>query len=290
MYKLLPALLLSTLAVHAAAASDWHAIDWHVDSFAGAAPERLALLLPVTINGVACRVQLDTGANGEFIWKRQASPERPLPPQTARVELAGIRKQIAADADSLALLTPEVCQRSVIATVGNAFFEHGTLTLDFKRSRFAFAPQALLANDRDAQPLFYARWTGSGGHTLVEVRRDGAPPGYALLDTGATRFGLAATDAGEWAELSGGAPLAASATVRTFALESWGRTVQCYETDVQGRIVVGGQVLAQTRASYCVDQGFKAPIRLVGVLGLKPLGERVVTLDYLSGRWRFDGQ
>ena len=193
--------------------------------------------------------------------------------------------EIAADQANLALLTPEACAQSAIATVGNGFFEHGTLILDLRRSRFSFSALPLLASNKAAQPLLYARWANAGGHTLVELKRAGGTPGYALLDTGAVRFGLAATNAMEWHNLSDGAALAAGAGVQQYRLESWGRDVQCFEKAVDRALEVGGLTVNQLRASYCVDQGFKAPIQLIGVLGLRPLSDKVITLDYLSRRW-----
>ncbi|HEX7986595.1 MAG TPA: hypothetical protein VF616_23980 [Duganella sp.] len=279
------ALLLSVCLAARAATPEWHPIQWYVDSFAGGPKERLALFLPAVIDGVPCLVQLDTGANGELLWRGQAGANENPPKRLISVELAGIRKQVWADEKNLAYLTPEVCRQRAIATVGNAFFEDGTLTLDLRNNRFAFTRQALLAHEHGAQPLLYLRWAQSGGHTVVEVEPAGHAPAYALLDTGAARFGLAATDAGEWAALTGGAPLAASDKVRQYSLDSWGKQVQCFETDVQRQLTVGATVVEQGRASYCVGQGFKSPVKLIGVLGLHPLRDKVITLDYLSRRW-----
>lgn len=272
----------------AAAEPRWQPFTWYVDSFAGGPPERLALFLPVTIDGAPCLVQLDTGANGEWMWAGQAAGEQ-LPQKTVTIELAGMRKQIPADARNLKYVNPQVCAMRAVATVGNAFFERGTLTLDLGKARFAYEEKARLAADPAAHPLFYARWGQTGGHTLVELQLQGTRPSYALLDTGAVRFGLAATDAGEWAELTGGAPLAADGKVRQFGLQSWGKQVQCYETSTPHRLTVAGVALDETRVSYCVDQGFRSPVKLAAVLGLRPLGDRIVTLDYLSRRWKLEG-
>lgn len=279
------ALLLSACFTVRAATPEWQPIHWYVDSFAGGPKERLALFLPAVIDGMPCLVQLDTGANGELMWRGQAGANEHLQKRLVGVELAGVRKQIWADEKNLAYLKPEVCRQRAIATVGNAFFEDGTLTLDLRNDRFAYTRKALLARDKSALPLFYARWAPSGGHTLVEVELAGHTPGYALLDTGAARFGLAATSGDEWAALTGGAALAASDKVKQYSLESWGKQVQCFETDVQQQLKVGGTVVEQSRASYCVDQGFKSPVKLLGVLGLRPLRDKVITLDYLSRRW-----
>jgi hypothetical protein len=281
--------LLLSISLPCAAAPQWLPFVWHVDSFANGPRERLALLLPVTIDGLPCLVQLDTGANGELMWSGQADPGEQLPSKPVTVELAGMRKQIPAHSKNLRYVTPEVCAMHPVATVGNGFFEQGTLTLDLGKARFAYAPQALLATDPAAQPFFYARWTPYGGHVLVELTVEGERPGYALLDTGAVRFGLAATNAEEWAALSGKAPLAATGKVRQYSLNSWGKQVQCFETPVTRNLTVAGSTLEQTHASYCVDQGFASPVKLVGVLGLRPFGDRTITLDYLSRRWTLAG-
>lgn len=286
----LAALLFLGISLPAKAAPQWQPFVWHVGSFDDGPTERLALLLPVTIDGASCLVQLDTGANGEWIWAAPSDPAPQQPPKLVTVELAGVRKQVQADSWNLRHVTPEVCATHPVATVGNGFFEQGTLTLDLGKARFAYAPQPLLATDRGAQPFFYARWTSSGehsgGHVLVELTMAGERPGYALLDTGAARFGLAATNAGEWAVLSGNAPLVAGGQVRQFSVPSWGKQVQCFETPVKRSLLVGGTALEQARASYCVDQGFQSAVKLVGVLGLHPFGERTITLDYLSRRWK----
>ena len=285
--RLISTALLACCLPCAAHATDWHPFRWYMASIGGGPVERAAMLLPLKVNGVDCQVQLDTGANGELIWARQAAAPQPSMQQTALIELAGIRKHIPADPANLELLTAEVCAAGPIATVGNGFFEHGTLTLDLGRARFAFAPAPQLANEPAAQPLFYARTEGrGGGHTLVEIKRPGGTAGYALLDTGSARFGLAATSRQEWNELTGGMPLEEGPTVKKFSVQSWGRQVPCYETALSGGFEVGGVGVPQASASYCVDQGFKSPVKLVGVLGLRPLADRVITLDYLSRRWR----
>lgn len=273
------------MASCSAHATDWQPFRWHMASLSGGPPERVALLLPVTINGTKCLVQLDTGVAEELVWSRQPQPSSaPSTPRTAMVELAGIRKTLSADPASLELLTPEICAAAPIATVGNAFFEHGSLTLDLVRARFAFAPEPQLANRPGAQPLFYARWAHTGGHPLVEVKLAGGKAGYALLDTGSVRFGLAATGLDEWNVMTGGLPLAQGPGVKTFSVNSWGSQVRCYESTATAGVEVGGVPLRHV-ASYCVDRAFPSPVKLIGVLGLRPLGGRVITLDYLSRRW-----
>lgn len=43
--------------------------------------------------------------------------------------------------------------------------------------------------------------------------------------------------------------------------------------------------LEHFRASYCVQDAFKVGQRLVGLLGLRDLQGKQITIDYLSRRW-----
>ncbi|MTV53561.1 hypothetical protein [Pseudoduganella buxea] len=133
-----------------AAAPAWQPFTWHVDSFAGGPPEPVALFLPARIDGAPCLVQLDTGANGELMWAGAA--DGATAKRLLTVELAGIRRQVWADGGNVRYVTPQVCALRAVATVGNAFFEHGTLTLDLGNARFAFSPGPTLASNPAAHP------------------------------------------------------------------------------------------------------------------------------------------
>ncbi|SEN11859.1 hypothetical protein SAMN05428959_101274 [Duganella sp. CF517] len=272
-------------AVHAA---DWHPFRWYMASIGGGPVERAAMLLPVKVNGIDCQVQLDTGVRDALIWSRPAPPSGTAPGETrtALIELAGIRTHVPAQPANLSPLTAETCSAGPIATVGNAFFEHGTLTLDLGGARFAFEAAPTLAGEPAAQSMRYTRWREGGGAPLVEVKRPGGKTGYALLDTGSARFGLVATSADAWADLSGGLALAAGPQVKTMSVQSWGRQLPCYETALAGGFDAGGAPGLQATVSYCVEQEFHFAVKVIGVLGLRPLGDRVIALDYLSNRWR----
>lgn len=279
------ALLLSATSSQAAEAV-WHDFHFLVGDYFGRGEERLALLLPATINGVACRVQLDTGANGDILWRAAAPADKAARPVPVSLQVGDIRRTISADPASVAALQLNGCGAGPIASLGNAFFEHGTLQLDLGRQRFAFTPAATLAGDAAALPMFYPRWAEPGGHVLLEVSLGNGARGYALFDTGAARFGLAATNLEEWNALTAGAALRQSASVAEYSLSNAGSArLTCYETPMADGVAVGRKALPPVMASYCVGHGFKAPLKLVGVLGLQPLGRRLVTLDYVSGRW-----
>ena len=284
------AVLLACSLPCAAQPTDWHPFQWYMASVAGGPVERAAMLLPVKVNGVDCRVQLDSAVGQELIWTRQAPTAQPrtaaAQAKPALVELAGIRKSIAAQAANLEPLSAEGCSAGTIATVGSAFFEHGTLTLDLGGARYAFVPSAQLADQPAAAPFRYTPLAEGGGPPIVEVKRPGAKTGYAVLDTGSARFDLAALDRRQWDELSGGLPAEAGPRVKAFSVPSWGRQLPCYETALAGGFEVGGARVPQASASYCVHEGFRPPADTLGLLGMRAFGDRVITLDFLSRRWR----
>ena len=284
-------LMLKTLLLLLASASapvvqavepEWLPFHWGMGSVAGGPPERLGLLLPVTVNGVACTVQLDTGANGEWNWRRGGPAATDV---RAEIAVAGRRRAIPASAANLVQLQQPDCGGAPIAIVGNALFDMGSLTLDLGKSRYAWTPAALLAGARNAEPLLYLSWAEGGGHVVVEVKRAGAAGlSYALLDTGAARFGVVATSAAEWRALTGSAALPVPDQTSMRFPGPNGEDVVCTEIALAGGLEVGGKRLAP-RAAYCAGHSFKAPVQLAGTVGMAALGNRTVVLDYLSRRW-----
>jgi hypothetical protein len=252
----------------------------------GAPKERMAIVLPIKVNGIACSAQLDTGAASKVIWRSKASEDQNEELVDVIFEVGPISTQLKAKPSNLVKLKDKEC--SNIATLGNAFFENGSLTLDLKNSQFMVSPNAVLAKDSNAQPLIYAQWKGesSGGHTLVEVRVPSGKLGYALFDTGATAFGLNATSATEWDDLTGGLPAAAGTNVEEFKVMSWGKQISCYKAKIKGPMSIATMLtLDEYQVSYCAQSAFEPGQKVFGILGLKHFGDSTITLDYLSRRW-----
>lgn len=262
----------------------FHFVDYAL--YQGAPKVPAAIVLPVTVDGIACYAQLDTGAPSAVIWHRRGAQGAPR--KTVTLELAGLRRRVEADASNLAMLEPGRCQQDLIATVGNEFFEQGTLTLDLAGARYQWRQGAGLQAAADAQPMQYVRWGGPGGHPLVMVRVAGGPPQPALLDTGSAAFGLNAHDAQAWDGLTGAAPRDGS-TLRDahrFSVNSWGRQVPCVMGTVARSLQIGdGPVLPAFRFSYCDGMGFQPGTPLAGVLGLHYMLGKELVLDYVSQRW-----
>jgi hypothetical protein len=201
--------------------------------------------------------------------------------------IAGHRHIVDASESQLALLRGGSCKTKAIATIGNAYFDNGTLTLDLKRRHFSFAVAALLENESKARPFHYPRWSGNeGGHIVVQVGLPNGQTGDAILDTGAASFGLSTLTQTDWNTLTGGVALRESATVQAYTVNSWGKQVPCFTTDAPGSILIGPSLsVSHFSVSYCALESFKPGQKLIGVLGLRYLNDRIITLDYLSRRW-----
>lgn len=274
---------LCTAPVLGHAQSDWRAVVWEYDKVTPERPkERVALALPAQFDGHPCTVQLDTGMNGAFQWHGDADGES----TPVRFEVAGVVKQYKVDQHHLEQIRKGDCE--AIASVGNAFFDDGSLILDLRNSRYKFEQAAVLASSPQAQPLIYAQWYDVGGHLLVEVKVPSGEIQYAMLDTGAASFGLSPLTASAWSDLVG-VPPAAGPSVVEYKVNSWGKQISCFETDKPGPLVIARQhALTTFRVSYCEHPDFSTKQRLAGLLGLRDLMDSVITLDYRSRRWTID--
>ena len=271
--------------VHADA-PDWQPFVWaDAEVVPGAGKVKAGILMPITVDGVACWGQLDTGAPAGLIWTRPAGTGPA--DRTAVVEVAGRRRTTQASAAQLVGLAGGKCKAEMIVTLGNGFFDDGTLTLDLKGSRFRFTAASLLGDDPRARPFDYARWSGGeGGHIVVQVGLPDGQRAHAMLDTGAASFGLTTLAPADWDGLTNGVPLRASPTVPSFTANSWDKQITCFTTVAPGTLDIGpGLSVPQFSVSYCAPP-FQPGQKLAGVLGLRHLNDRVVTIDYRARRWR----
>jgi hypothetical protein len=160
------AMLLCLLAecAHAAEAA---AIEWVTAELAGRPGQRIAMLVNAQIDGKPCAMQMDTGMDSAIAWHQYPSD----PGETAEVTVAfvGVTRRVAATQAtrrSVAACT----SGSPVGSLGNAFFDHGTLSLDLRAGRLSFAPGSVLATAADTQPMLYVRGAAAGGRPLVDVR------------------------------------------------------------------------------------------------------------------------
>lgn len=255
---------------------------WIVADHAGEPAQRVALAVIAQVAGRPCELQLDTGLDEAVRWHAPTTSQDNR--VTVPVRFAGILADVQTPAE-IAHALRECKPDEIVGSLGNAFFDAGSLTLDLKTSQLRYTEGAALSAVPSAQPMRYARWGKHGGHTLVELRKDAVLQGWALLDTGSAAFGIATLSAAQWDAATSHAPLAATPGVREFQVSSWGRTHTCHVTRATASFRAGDWPLGQLPVSWCPDLGFTPPEKLEGVLGLRGFAGTVMTLDYVSGRW-----
>jgi hypothetical protein len=259
--KLLIALL---LAAPVAGAAEWTDFRWiSFGTF-----KHAAIFLPAKVDGVDSFVQLDTGANGRFI-----PAARPADPAGREVNIEVASHTVRA------LLPQPVHAGERAGTVGNAFFEHGTLTIDLKNARFSYAEQAALRDDSTAAPFKYVHHEGwDGGHIVVPLSLPDQPPQDAMFDTGAAIFTFVPLQRSLYETLRG-------AGGQQLAVPSWGVDIGCETSPLGMPLRVSQYTLDTGMLGLCklpVDIG----VPLAGVIGLAGLADQTITIDYPSRRWK----
>ena len=252
MNKLLLAMLLTAPLAHA---TDWIAFRW--ESF-GDFPHAM-VRLPATVNGKACYVQLDTGANGRFIPadRTDAAP--------ADIVIGKQTLQPSAECHA--------------GTVGNAFFENGSLILDLKNTRFAYSSDAILRNDSDAAPITYVHHEGwDGGHIVVPIALPGQPLQQAMFDTGAALFTFTPLQQSLYDALRG-------AGSQPLVVPSWGKDIGCDISRLTTPLRVSQYTLDSGVLGHC-KMGVDIGVPLAGIVGLAGFAGQTITIDYPSRKWK----
>ena len=245
-----------------------------------------AVIVYGTVDGIKCKFQIDTGLDFPYRWNQRVESTSKFTNST--IEVLGISEQLSISNITLDQVhSPNGCVAiGNIASLGNGFFESGTIELDLKHSRMRFFKKAVLQNAKNSQPFFYARWGDDsvGGHALVEIANAGSVVGYALLDTGVPMaFSTFSNDDFKlWTDDF-------SDALKERLVSSWGRTHSCTVASIKvgspyaaARSLYGGEV------SFCPNLNFKTPIKLAGIIGLQAFDNCYLYIDFLSKRisWR----
>jgi hypothetical protein len=266
--------------------TSFHPFHWHVGSLGGLPPAPLALLVPVKLGERDCDMQLDTGANASVIWHAandNDGPRRPL-----KLSLGGLAAH-AEVGPATQRAIDECSWGHAVGTLGNAFFERGTLTLDIARQRLAWQAGSALDKHPRARPFFYAApatdgWVYEGGHVFIELDAQQAGKGYGMLDTGAASAEIAVLDAAWWTRLTGSADMQGP-HITSFTVSSWGRSLACASAPTVMAVGIDNVGPVARRATYCPELAFRPTIRVIGLVGLAPFMHSTVTIDYPGRRW-----
>ena len=271
------ALAIPSIAV---AAPEIHPLHFAFGDFATERQVPVALLVTVKLDGRDCSVQLDTGVSHAFIPHGSVLGSEPYSAEVF-VELGSLRRAFPVSAEAKTLLA-NCTEGLAVATLGNGFFDQGSITLDLPSRSLTVEDAPILKNDASAQAFRYAKWWGgSGGLVLISVERTGALPTEAMLDTGAVRLELGVLDQGTWTALAD-----PTAAVSEFSVQSWGQSIKCTQAPARWPLALAGQSPAKPTLTYCPAMEFKPAQPILGILGLRGFLKSRLIIDYPSMRWR----
>ncbi|WP_445368070.1 hypothetical protein ACH5Y9_00400 [Methylomonas sp. BW4-1] len=253
------------------------AVHYAIGDFAGERNTPVALLVQAEIGGQQCSVQVDTGANAAVILHTDQSGEA-LEPVDFR--LGSLRHTVAISQATRAAI--QSCHLGdPIATVGNGFFDTGTLEIDFAAQRLTFSPEPLLANETRASSFRYAKWGAEGGHVLVPADSRKNLPNEALLDTGSLRLDLGVHDERVWRALT----KRPRKHDREFSVQAWGRQHWCTTRPSRRAIILSGSKPFRPSVTYCPTLTFRPVEPILGTVGMSRYMNGRITIDYISRRW-----
>jgi len=239
------------------------------------------MLVPVLIDQRPCYMQLDTGMPRSVAWHEYSGESADKQP--VDVQFAGRHATVEASKAVRDLVSR--CQPGVpIGSLGNEFFEEGTLSIDLRNRSVAYQAGSALREDRAAAPFFYSTLGPGGAHVVIQIGI-GEQGGTALLDTGSAALDVGAFGPDNWHRLTRGAPLQQSDSVAVFEVPAWGKQHQCFKTSSAVPLRITPSFSSQLAVTYCPTIGFKGRADLVGVVGMNPFLENVVVIDYPARLW-----
>ncbi len=281
MKKLLLASVGALSLAHPPACEAQLRFEWAMAPFAGQPNVRVAMLAPVLIGLRQCHMQLDTGLPQAIAWHEYSGENGAKQP--IQVSFAGHHAMVEAAAAVQDMISR--CQPGEpIGSLGNAFFEHGTLTIDFKSRGISLQAGSALQADRNAHPFAYAKSDAGGAHVVIDIGM-GDEKGQALLDTGSTALDVGAFGADNWKRLTHDAPFHASDRVEVFEVHAWGEQHRCFKAPSAMPLRMASKAMHQPAVTHCPTIGLQSKPGLVGVVGMRPFANDLLIIDYPARLW-----
>jgi hypothetical protein len=288
-------------AAPAQAQSPWTPFEWGARPGPGPAEAHAAILLAVTLDGIPCRMQLDSGAGASVLYRHELPAALPVDGDTLRqrVDVGGLARS-----HTFQLMYPDApdlrqagCRLQgddgpVAGTIGNDLLLDSAIQLDLGHARFRILPgkTALAPSASAARQIlpFTLDQAGDGVVPVLAARLPDGTPARLLFDTGSAGGHLLVFRQADWLALVG-----AEGAARADKLEgrAWGQPISCATAPSKGVVrIVDLELPAGVPAAYCTTAG-KATWgenAEYGVLGLKPFAGRTLLIDYAARRLQIE--
>lgn len=274
--------------------AQWKPFKWGAVATGSKSIRKGSILLPVTLDGTSCEMQLDTGA-GISILYRNALPKRYsnlLKSKNILIEnfsLAGQSTQLFQLMYSGTGNNSEKCgilkDNILVGTIANDYFLNGNLSLDLSRNLFRYesVPFSPLAGKSYTYfNIEVSEIESYGSFPLVDIILKNGDKKKMVFDTGSASASIVISKERDWLDL---VELSKIDDVKPEFISRWGKKIPCYSAPIVQPIAMGEFVLSlNTNAVYCHDpranQNGGSPF--FGLIGLKPFDDNIITIDYIS--------
>lgn len=290
-------LLAGAAGAQAQTQTPWTPFEWGVRQGPGPAEAHAAILLPVTLEGNACRMQLDSGAGASVLYRHELPAALPVDGDTLQARLA---VGSLARSHRFQLMYPDVpgqraaaCKEGgehLAGTIGNDLLLDSAIQLDLGNARFRILP-GKAAPSASAATRVLSFTLDQAGDGVVPVLAARLPDGAAarlLFDTGSAGGHLLVFRQADWLALVG-----AEGAAKADKLEgtTWGQPISCATAPARGVVRIGDLELpAGLPAAYCTTAGKPTwgESAEYGLLGLKPFADRTLLIDYAARRLQIE--
>lgn len=285
----------------------WFPFKWYSDKIEGKTFDKLAMLVPVTIEGIRANLitQFDLGSDATLLYENSIinyfATRRELYAHvdttqrsvsdvgTVSYQTRGLsfdlgttrisRLQLVANyGDAIPVDSLHTPSDKLVGTIGGDFLRGKALVIDYPRRRMC------LLDSVDA----YWRARTSFVASRVQHNRLHIPLTinghiyWALFDTGASLFPVS-TDEATWRTLVGSA-----LPTDTLAVNSWGTKVPFYGASLRRNVYLGAVKLPKAKAWFSRDQrhmDFNKAENVAALTGNALFVNNVVVLDFQHSRF-----
>jgi hypothetical protein len=271
--------------INTSASAQWLPFHWTSFNNGKTIEKKVAILLPVKLDGIKCYMQLDTGAYSSILY-RSTLPSRYVGfSDSEKLDIQRFSLGSEAAAKEFILVyekspKPSKKCRGVVGTIGSEFFLEGALSLDLATARYRYTKGPFdLTNAERTESIDFETLDN---RPIVTISLGNGDRKRVMFDTGSASIDIALFLKEHWLHLVG---LKQLEEVEPVYAPVWGQMIPCYEAPISQSIFLGNIRFASGRkATYCDDprRSNEEYDSTFGVIGLAPFRNDIVTIDYVS--------
>ena len=271
--------------ISTSASAQWLPFHWASFADKKTKEKKIAILLPVKLDGIKCYMQIDTGAYASILY-RSTLPSRYagfLDSEKLDIQRFSLGSETATKEFILMYEKspkPSKSCHGTVGTIGSEFFLEGALSLNLTTAKYHYT----------RGPFDFTKSEGTesidfetlDNRPIVTISLGNGDKKKLIFDTGSASTDIALFLKEHWLHLVG---LKQLEEVEPIYSPIWGQMIPCYEAPIPQSVFLGHIQLAKgSKAKYCDDPRMSNEEydSTVGVIGLAPFRNDIVTIDYVS--------